>query len=194
MTNTAAVDDSPKSSKWANLAAFIPVGVFGAVAIFLAVGLTNDPHKLPSTMIDRPMPDFMLEPIAPGVKVLNNSDLLGEVSLVNVFGSWCQSCIVEHPTLMRLNEEGVIDIYGVDWRDKPGAGQAWLERFGDPYTRTGADAESRLAIDLGVTGAPEKFLIDAQGRIRYKHVGPITEDVWEDIFVPLLREVETVKQ
>ena len=194
MTNLAATNDIPERSKWAYLAAFIPVGVFAAVAMFLAIGLTNDPHKLPSTMIDKPMPDFVLEPIAPGATVLTNSDLFGEISLVNVFGSWCKSCIVEHPTLMRLNEQGVIKIYGVDWRDKLGAGQAWLDRFGDPYTRTGADAESRLAIDLGVTGAPETFLIDAQGRIRYKHVGPITEDVWEDIFVPLLREVETVTQ
>ncbi len=172
------------------LSAFIPVGIFALVILFLGIGLTKDPHKLPSTMIDRPMPDFQLDAIAPGIPVLTNQDLKQNISLVNIFGSWCASCLTEHPTLMRLQRENVIDIYGVDWRDTPEKGRAWLEQHGNPYTKVGVDADSKLAIDLGVTGAPETFVVDADGRIRYKHIGPITEDVWRDVFVPLLSNLE----
>lgn len=172
------------------LSAFIPIGVFALVALFLGIGLTKDPHKLPSTMIDRPMPDFQLEAIAPDAHILTNEDLKQGLSLVNVFGSWCRSCVIEHPTLMQIKRENSIKIYGVDWRDTPEDGSAWLERFGNPYTRVGVDADSRLAIDLGVTGAPETFVVDANGQIRYKHIGPITEDVWRDVFVPLLSDLE----
>lgn len=174
---------------WRAWTALIPLALFAGAAAFMALGLRNDPRELPSTMIDRPMPDFELTAIAPGKDVLQPDDLREDWALVNVFGSWCSSCVVEHPTLLRLSREADIRIYGVDWRDKPGAGQAWLDRYGDPYDLTGVDGESRLAIELGVTGAPETFLVDPAGRIRYKHVGPITDEVWEDVFVPLLAEV-----
>ena len=176
----------PRRIAWT---AIVPLAVFLSAAIFMALGLRNDPHALPSTMIDRPMPNFELTAIAPGKDVLAPEDLRGQVSLINVFGSWCSSCVAEHPTLMDLAESSNVPIYGVDWRDKPGAGQAWLDRYGDPYTLTGVDGESRLAIELGVTGAPETFLVDADGQIRYKHIGPITPEVWADIFVPLIAEI-----
>ncbi len=172
------------------LSAFIPATMFLIVCIFLGVGLLNDPRALPSMMIDKPMPEFELTAIEPGADILSNADLRQELSLVNVFGSWCQSCLIEHPVFMRLSRENIIPIYGIDWRDKPGAGQAWLERFGNPYTKVGVDGESRLAIDLGVIGAPETFVVDAQGQIRYKYTGIITEEVWRETFIPLLAELE----
>ena len=168
------------------ISAFIPASLFVIIVIFLGVGLTKDPHKLPSTLIDRPMPEFELTEIAPGEPVLDRGDLEKGLALVNVFGSWCRSCVIEHPTLMRLSREQSIPIYGVDWRDKPGDGKAWLDRFGDPYARVGVDGDSVLAINLGVTGAPETFIVDSSGQIRYKHIGPITDDVWDEVIEPVL--------
>ncbi len=170
--------------------ALAPVGLLAIVAGFFAFGLTRDPHALPSTMIDRQMPAFQLAPLEPGRELLANSDLVGKVSLVNVFGSWCSSCVLEHPQLLEIGKSGAVALHGVDWRDQPGAGAAWLARYGDPYARTGLDADSKLAIDLGVTGAPETFLIDRGGRIRYKQVGPITPDVWTDVLLPIIRKLE----
>lgn len=170
--------------------ALAPVALLGVVACFFAFGLTRDPHALPSTMIDRAMPAFDLAPLEPGREALANSDLLGKVSLVNVFGSWCSSCVLEHPQLLEISKSGAVALHGVDWRDKPGDGAAWLARYGDPYALTGLDADSKLAIDLGVTGAPETFLIDRGGRIRYKQVGPITPETWSSVLLPIIRRLE----
>lgn len=169
--------------------AFAPLALFALVAVALATGLTNDPRVLPSTMIDRPMPDFTLEPLYADAPAFAPGDLGDDIALVNVFGSWCVSCVIEHPTLMRLSREGAARIYGVDWRDTPEDGRAWLARYGDPFEKVGVDAQSRLAIDLGVTGAPETYVVDREGRIRYKHIGPITDDVWRDVFTPLLSDL-----
>jgi cytochrome c biogenesis protein CcmG/thiol:disulfide interchange protein DsbE len=170
--------------------AIVPAALLAVVSSVFAIGLTRDPHRLPSMLIDRKMPAFTLGPLAEQRPALKNEDLIGRVSIVNVFGSWCVACVVEHPKLMEIAESGAIPIFGVDWRDKPGAGAAWLERYGDPYSLIGVDADSRLAIDLGVTGAPESFLVDTEGRIRYKHVGPITSEVWTETLLPLVRRLE----
>ncbi|KJS26645.1 MAG: hypothetical protein VR75_05980 [Hyphomonadaceae bacterium BRH_c29] len=170
--------------------ALIPVGVLAIIMGFFAVGLTKDPHALPTMMIDRPMPEFQLDPLSKDIPLLTNEDVRGGVTLVNVFGSWCVACAAEHPELMELGNSGAITIYGVDWRDTAFEGRQWLERYGNPYTKVGLDADSRLAINLGVTGAPESFLIDADGRIRYKHIGPITPEVWEDTLLPLIQDIE----
>lgn len=170
--------------------ALAPFTLFGVVAGFFAFGLTRDPHALPSTMIDRAMPAFTLAPLEPDREALANTDLLGKVSLVNVFGSWCSSCVLEHPQLLEIGKSGAVALHGIDWRDKPGDGAAWLARYGDPYARTGLDADSKLAIDLGVTGAPETFLIDRGGRIRFKQVGPITPEVWNEVLLPIIRRLE----
>jgi cytochrome c biogenesis protein CcmG/thiol:disulfide interchange protein DsbE len=174
-------------SPWA---ALIPVALLLVVSGFFAFGLTRDPHKLPSMLVDRPMPTFQLASVAQSKKLLANSDLIGRVSLVNIFGSWCSSCVLEHPNLMDIAQSGAVAVYGVDWRDKPGAGAAWLERYGDPYARVGLDADSKLAIDLGVTGAPETVLVDKQGRVRYKQVGPITPEIWRETLLPMVRQLE----
>jgi cytochrome c biogenesis protein CcmG/thiol:disulfide interchange protein DsbE len=170
--------------------ALVPVVILLVIAGFFAFGLTRDPKVLRSTMIDRPMPDFALTRLTPEREALNNKDLIGKVSLVNVFGSWCSSCVIEHPQLTEIAQSGLVALYGIDWRDPPGKGAEWLSRYGDPYLKTGVDSDSRLAIDLGVTGAPETFVVDQGGRIRYKQVGPITQEIWEDTLLPLIRKLE----
>ncbi|VAW02089.1 Cytochrome c-type biogenesis protein CcmG/DsbE, thiol:disulfide oxidoreductase [hydrothermal vent metagenome] len=170
--------------------AFIPLLVLVAIGLLFAVGLRNDPKRMPSVLIDRQMPDFVLEPVLTGQEVFQPSDLLGRVSLVNVFGSWCAACMQEHPTLMRLARQNRIAIYGVDWRDTAEAGAAWLAKNGNPYTKVGLDAHSKLAIDLGVTGAPETYLVDNKGRIRFKQIGPITDQVWRQTIEPIVLKLE----
>ncbi|MFP3943651.1 MAG: DsbE family thiol:disulfide interchange protein [Alphaproteobacteria bacterium] len=167
-----------------------PLGLFLAALIYFAVGLTMDPSKLPSTLIDRPAPEFALPPIEGKEKGLASEDLQGEVSLLNVFGSWCPGCLAEHPMLMMIANSGAAPLHGLNWKDKPGAGAAWLERHGDPYVRIGDDAAGRVAIDLGVTGAPETYVIDEEGRIRYKHIGPITGPVWRETLRPLIEKLQ----
>lgn len=186
---TATETQSPRAAlpAWA---AVIPVAVLLVIGGFFAFGLTQDPKALPSTMIDRPMPAFELAQLTPERDALTNQDLIGKVSLVNVFGSWCSSCVLEHPQLAEIGKSGLVALYGVDWRDPPSAGAAWLSRYGDPYQKTGVDSDSRLAIDLGVTGAPETFVVDRGGRIRFKQVGPITPEVWADTILPLIRKLE----
>jgi len=169
---------------------FLPVIILLGIGIAFAFGLRNDPSKIESTLINKPMPDFVLERVLDDQPALTPADLLGQVSLVNVFGSWCAACVQEHPMLMRLaNHEGVA-IYGIDSRDTAEAGAAWLEKYGNPYRKVGLDAQSRLAIDLGVTGAPETFLIDKQGRIRFKVIGPITEQIWKQQLKPMMDLLE----
>ncbi len=172
-----------------NVAVFAPLAIFAAIAAVFAVGLTRDPSAIPSTLIDRPLPEFSLPPIQGFEKGLASADLRGEVSLLNVFGSWCVSCQYEHPVLMRLAAAGEVPIHGLNWKDKPGAGAAWLARLGNPYDRIGDDPDGRVIFDLGVTGAPETFVIDRDGRVRYKHTGPITPEIWEKTLRPLIEEL-----
>lgn len=172
------------------LKGLLPLLVFLGLGIAFAIGLTKDPSKLPSQLIDRPFPEFHLPDLFDETNILDNSDLKGRVTLVNIFGSWCVACDQEHPMLMRLARNKEIVIMGVDWRDTREKGLRWLARGGNPYTQTVFDAESKLAIDLGVTGAPESFLVDKKGQIRYKYVGPITEAVWQETLRPTVLRLE----
>jgi cytochrome c biogenesis protein CcmG, thiol:disulfide interchange protein DsbE len=172
------------------LSVFAPLAVMIAIGIGLGVGLTNDPRALPSALVDKPLPAFNLPPVRAEERGFKHDDVKGEVALINVFASWCISCRVEHPTLMRLADEKRVPLYGVDWRDKREDGAAWLAAFGDPFKLVGEDQNSKLAIELGVTGAPETYVIDHTGRIRYKQIGPITEDVWRDVIEPLILSLE----
>jgi cytochrome c biogenesis protein CcmG/thiol:disulfide interchange protein DsbE len=169
----------------------VPVVVFLAVGIGLAVGLTRDPSTLPSALINHPVPTFEL----PGLEGaegnedgLSSDDLKGQVSLVNVFASWCVPCRVEHPVLMRLAEEG-IPIYGINYKDKPDQVEGWLAELGNPFKKIGADRNGRVGIDWGVYGVPETFVIDADGRIRYKFVGPIQARDLDQTLRPILAEL-----
>jgi cytochrome c biogenesis protein CcmG/thiol:disulfide interchange protein DsbE len=176
-----------KTSLWTRL---IPIAVFLVVAGFFAYGLSRDPSKIPTEMIDRPLPNFELPGLRDDEGVISDDVLRGQTSLVNVFGSWCVACLQEHPTLMRLAASTGVKIVGVNWRDDRQDALTWLQRHGDPYERIIFDADSELAIELGVTGAPETFVVDPNGRIRFKQVGPITEKVFKDTITPILKAIE----
>jgi len=168
----------------------LPLGIFLILAVYFAVGLTKDPRKLPSTLINREVPAFDLPAIQGFDKGFSSKDLLGQVTLVNIFGSWCVACLAEHPFLMELKKNNVIPIYGIDWREKTdGAATQWLARHGNPYTLVGDDRDSRVSIDFGVTGAPESFIVDKKGVVRYKHIGPIYPETWKDILFPIVEEL-----
>jgi cytochrome c biogenesis protein CcmG, thiol:disulfide interchange protein DsbE len=168
----------------------LPVAAFVALALWFAAGLGRDPGYIPSMLIDRPAPQFALPPIAGRDAGFSSADLKGRVSMVNIFGSWCATCEIEHPVLMEIAREGVAPIYGLNWKDKPGAGAAWLAERGDPFTLIGDDADGRVAIDFGVTGAPETFVVDAAGRVRHKHVGEITRDDWRRVLKPMIEDLK----
>jgi cytochrome c biogenesis protein CcmG/thiol:disulfide interchange protein DsbE len=167
----------------------VPLLVFGALTAFLAMGLRLDPREVPSPLIGKPVPDFDLPPVKGRALGLSSGDLKGEVSLVNVFASWCVACREEHPLLMDLHKRGVVPVHGLDYKDKPDDAASWLAEMGDPYTRTGADLDGRVAIDWGVYGVPETFVIGRDGRIAYKHIGPITPRVLSDKLLPLIEQL-----
>ncbi|MHC8508312.1 MAG: DsbE family thiol:disulfide interchange protein [Rhodospirillales bacterium] len=169
----------------------LPLAALCALGAVFWAGLERgDPHILPSALTGRPVPVFDLPPVKGRSKGLASSDLRGEVALVNVFASWCVACLAEHPFLMQLKRGNIIPVHGLDWREEnPDDGPAWLARHGDPYTLIGADPDSRGAVALGVTGAPETFIIGAGGIIHHKHPGPVTEAVWRRDFAPLIEKL-----
>ena len=172
------------------LSHLLPVGLFGVLVIFLAIGLTRDPSVIPTEMIDREMPAFELTELRDEAVTVSQADLVGEVTLVNVFGSWCVACLQEHPTLMELSRDDTVRIVGINWRDDREEALAWLAKHGDPYESIVFDAESELVIEIGVTGAPETFVLDPSGRIRYKQIGPITPEVWTKTIRPVIDAIE----
>lgn len=181
--------------KFLLIAPLILVIFLGAV-FYRSLQTPDDPFA--SVLINKPVPAFNLSaiptldnvPLAPG---LSYTDLEGDVTLVNVFASWCISCREEHPLLMSIAKQDAVPLMGLNWKDKPGDGATWLNRFGNPYNRIGDDAKGRTAIDFGVTGAPETFVIDKKGRIRHKHVGPIMPYDWEQTIEPLIKKLRSEK-
>jgi len=167
----------------------IPVLVFGGLAILFGTQLGHDPKIVPSALIDQPVPDFDLPPLKQDKGGLATADLNGQVALVNIFASWCLPCRAEHPLLMRLAEQNVVAVHGINYKDKPEAALAWLGELGDPYTRIGIDSTGRAAIDWGVYGVPETFIVDREGRIRHKVVGPLTPRSLEEEVLPVVREL-----
>lgn len=172
------------------LIVFLPLVVFSGLVAYFAVGLSRDPAQIPSVLIDKPLPVIDLPVPARDDVRFDNAKFVGQVTLLNVFASWCVACEVEHPVLLRLSREKAVTIHGLAWKDKPEALAAFLERLGNPYTLIGDDAKGRTAIDLGITGAPETFVIDRRGKIRFKHVGPIDDYVWENTLKPLVAQLE----
>jgi len=163
---------------------FIPLIIFVILAVFFWKGLSLDPSAMPSALIDDPVPNFELPTVKDESTLVTQDVFKGQVSLLNVWATWCISCRVEHPYLNKLSGEGVA-IYGVNYKDDTIAAQKWLQEFHDPYQLSVVDADGRLGIDLGVFGAPETYLIDQRGVIRYKHVGVVDERVWSKILKPL---------
>jgi cytochrome c biogenesis protein CcmG/thiol:disulfide interchange protein DsbE len=165
----------------------LPLLAFAAVAAWFAVGLTHDPSRIPSALLDRPIPEFALPSLA-GVDTpaLAAATIKGHVALVNVFASWCIPCRAEHPILMRLGHEPGVALYGISYKDKAEDSVRFLKELGNPYQALGHDAEGRIGIDWGVYGVPETFIIDRDGRIRHKQVGPITPQDLQQVILPLL--------
>jgi cytochrome c biogenesis protein CcmG/thiol:disulfide interchange protein DsbE len=181
---------APRRSRARQAALLVPLLLFIGIGIFLAIGLTRDPREVPSPLIGKPVPEFSLPPVRGRQLGLASTDLRGEVSLVNVFASWCVACRAEHPVFMQIQRDGVLPVHGLNYKDRPEDAARWLEEMGDPYTRTGADLDGRVAIDWGVYGVPETFVIDRDGRIAYKQIGAVTPSVWNEKMLPLIRRLQ----
>lgn len=167
---------------------FLPLFLFALLAILLFRGLFLDPTEMPSALIDRPLPAFNLPALGED-RLLTRADVTGEVALLNVWATWCVSCRVEHPYLKQLADAG-IPIYGLNYKDSDAAALQWLTDLGNPYRLNIADREGTLGVDLGVYGAPETYLLDASGVVRYRHVGVVDETVWRTVLEPLYLELK----
>lgn len=165
----------------------LPLGVFGLLVVVFAVGLQRDPRAVPSPLIGKPVPEFSLPQLHATDMRFGNDQLTGQVSLVNVWASWCVACREEHPVLLQLARQ--IPLYGMDYKDRRDDALAWLQAHGDPYRVSAFDEDGRVGIDWGVYGVPETFVIDAHGIIQYKHIGPLTPQVVEQKILPLVRRL-----
>ncbi len=165
----------------------IPLGLFLVLVVFLAIGLTREPNKLPSALLDKPAPTFRLPQLKEPGKTFSAEDMRGKVWMMNVWASWCVACREEHPFLNQYSKS--IPIYGLNYKDKPEDALSWLGELGDPYVLSAVDLDGRVGIDYGVYGAPESYIIDKSGTIRLKHVGPVTPDVWSEKILPLVQEL-----
>ena len=175
----------------------LPLGVFIALVIMLALGFgLRDPHYLPSVLINKPFPEFELRNLADESRLMTKADLVGGIALVNVWATWCPNCLVEHPELMRIAGEAgeageeSLPIYGINYNDDAEKARAWLKRHGDAYRFSVVDDKGRLAIDLGVYGAPETFILDAEGVIRFRFVGPVSPSAWQAELLPVIRHLQ----
>jgi len=169
----------------------VPVGVFAALVAFLYFGLGRDKETLPSPLIGKPAPIFELPRLDDPSQKISNREFTGKPYALNVWGTWCVGCRQEHDTLLEIARRAEVPLVGLDWNDDLSMAQRWLRELGDPYVVTAYDGEGRAAIDWGIYGAPETFLIDAKGIIVQKYVGPLTLDIWERDFVPLLKRSGT---
>ena len=165
----------------------IPLALFLVLVGFLAIGLNRDPHEVPSPLVGKPAPDFRLEVLAEPGRTFTPADMRGKVWLLNVWASWCPNCKDEHPYLLDMKQKGVVPVIGLNYKDKRDLGLDVLRKTGDPYTINAFDPEGKAALDWGVYGAPETFLIDRDGVIRAKHIGPITPEIVERKFAPFFR-------
>ena len=193
------VENAPPEPHRKPWIAFAPVAIFAVLAIIFAVGLTNDdPRRVPSVLLGKPVPDFQLpgldgltDPrVAPNG--LSTADLkTGEVTLVNVWASWCGPCRLEHPFLMKLSEDKTVRVVGINYKDQAGNARRFLGSLGNPYSRIGTDAKGTAAVDWGVYGVPETFMVDGDGIIRYKWIGPLTQDAVTKELLPRIRSSQS---
>jgi cytochrome c biogenesis protein CcmG/thiol:disulfide interchange protein DsbE len=167
-----------------------PLAIFILLVGFLAVGLKLDPREVPSPLVGKPAPAFALPVLHQPDKRFAPGDMRGKVWLLNVWASWCVSCREEHPVLVDLAKRGVMPILGLNYKDKGEDAQRWLKQFGDPYQLSVVDADGRIGIDYGVYGVPETYLIDGEGVIRYKQIGPLTQAIVEQKVLPLAKALK----
>jgi cytochrome c biogenesis protein CcmG, thiol:disulfide interchange protein DsbE len=167
----------------------IPLALFIGLVVFLAIGLGRDPHEVPSPLINKPAPAFQLPQLHEPAKTFSAQEMRGKVWLLNVWASWCISCREEHPLLLDFARSGAVPLYGLNYKDQPNDAVAWLNELGNPYRLSAVDLDGRVGIDYGVYGAPETYLIDREGVIRFKHVGPLTPEVIQNKILPLARDL-----
>lgn len=169
---------------------FIPLIAFIALVALLGVGLTLNPREVPSPLINKPAPAFALPELYEPERELGSQDFLGQVSLFNVWASWCVSCRHEHPLLVELARRTDLPIYGLNYKDTRPEAKRWLQTFGNPYAAIAFDEAGRVGIDYGVYGVPETYVIDRKGNIRYKQIGPITVEDLNETILPLIKELQ----
>lgn len=167
----------------------IPLAIFVVLVIFLAIGLGHDPHEVPSPLINKPAPAFQLPQLQDPTKTFSATEMRGKVWLLNVWATWCLPCREEHPVLVELSRSGAVPVYGLDYKDKREDALSLLAESGNPYLLCASDADGRVAIDYGVYGVPETYLIDREGIIRFKRVGPLTPEVVQNTLLPLVKDL-----
>lgn len=176
-----------------NLSAFrfiLPLALFLVLALLLWRGLAQDPGRLPSALVGKPVPAFSLTTLQDPEKELSEQSLHGKIALLNVWASWCYACALEHPLLMKLAQSKRVAVYGLNYRDERAQAKNWLQQHGDPFALTFFDGAGRVAIEWGVYGTPETYLIDQKGIIRYRHVGLLDARTWEQTLLPLIEQLE----
>ncbi|MEZ5566415.1 MAG: DsbE family thiol:disulfide interchange protein [Gammaproteobacteria bacterium] len=169
----------------------LPVVMFVLLVSVFFVGLDRDPSFVPSPLIGKPAPEFSLPRLDDPQQTLSRQDLLGKTSLVNVWGTWCVGCRQEHETLLVLARDAGVRILGINWKDDSDSAREWLRTLGNPYAAVGVDQDGRVAINWGVYGAPETFLVGPDGTILYKHIAPMTLQVWEQEFLPRINAIQS---
>ena len=167
----------------------LPALAFVVIVGFLLVGLGRNPSEIPSPLVGKPAPAWALPGLAGDDAMLRSEALAGEPYLLNVWASWCAPCLQEHPHLIALAERKVVRIVGINYKDRPEDARAWLARHGNPFTQVVADRDGRTAIDFGVYGVPETFLVDGKGVIRFKHIGALTDEAMQSRLLPAIEEL-----
>jgi len=168
----------------------VPLGIFLVLSIFLYVGLGLNPREVPSPFINKPAPDFQLQKLDAMNEFFSNKDMQGKVWLLNVWASWCVACRQEHPLLVEMARRGEVPIYGLNYKDLPTDAKRWLQQHGNPYILSAVDYEGKVGIDYGVYGVPETFIIDKQGVIRHKVIGPISVPELKNCVMPVVNELK----
>jgi cytochrome c biogenesis protein CcmG/thiol:disulfide interchange protein DsbE len=198
MSSTGSVGFQPPAgrggSRRPRWVLFIPLCAFVGIGAAFYFLLGRDSHVVVSPLIGKPVPQFSLPPVQGRTLGLSSADLRGEVSMVNVFASWCVACRAEHPVLTQLKAKRVVPIHGLNYKDKPDDAARWLDGMGDPYTRTGADLDGRVGVDWGVYGVPETFVVDREGRIVYKQIGPLTQTALDRTILPLIARLRRANE
>lgn len=168
----------------------IPLVVFAVIAAFLYSGLGRDPTEVPSPLIGKVAPEFTLPTLADPQQQFSTEQMKGKVWLLNIWATWCAACRVEHPLLVQLGRSGRVEIVGLNYKDDNASAQRWLVELGDPYITTAVDADGRVGIDWGFYGAPETFVIDKAGVVRYKHIGPVSPEDLATTILPMVEELQ----
>ena len=168
----------------------LPLVLFVGIIVLLWLGVGRDPHIIPSPLISKPMPVFTAKRLFYPLTTITNEDLEGKVAIVHVFGSWCMACRAEQPVMMRVAETHTLPIYGIDYKDTHQAGQEFLQEYGNPYKAIVFDHKGNIAINFGVYGTPELFIIDKHGVIRFKHIGVLTWHEWKNKLLPIIKHLQ----